>query len=227
MIPEQSIPLEHNPAADIRVVPLGQEGDGPAAVVDAADTALIERTLAGDNRALDALIRRHEHGVYVHAYRILRSREDTEDAVQETFLRVVRGLGTFRPGAPFRPWLYSIATNTAITALRRRKTRPVMTDMEEPQAVNQPDPRAADPADVAASRETAERLEAALARLAPAEVALFNLRYREGMPLQQIASALGRTAGAVAVALHRLRLHLRRALEVTTKADAGKESDEP
>jgi RNA polymerase sigma-70 factor (ECF subfamily) len=217
--------LARAPVTEIGAAPLNYEEDGSAVASDAADTALIERTLGGDSRALDALIRRHEHGVYVHAYRILRSREDAEDATQETFLRVVRGLGTFRRGAPFRPWLYSIATNAAVSALRRRKTRPVTADPRETAAADRPDPRAVSPADLAATRETAKRIEAVLAQLAPTEVALFNLRYREEMPLQQIAATLGRTAGAVAVALHRLRSRLREALlGAGTPPDAGKES---
>src|SRR6266545_4040220 len=77
----------------------------------------------GDERAFEQLTAPLERELHVHCYRMLGSLEDTDDALQETLLRAWRQIDRFEPRAPFRAWLYRIATNVCLTMLTRRTRR--------------------------------------------------------------------------------------------------------
>src|SRR5688572_27521599 len=80
---------------------------------------------AGDETAFTALTRRYRRELQVHCYRMLASFEDAEDMVQETFLRAWQKRETFQGRAPFRAWLYRIATNACLDFLARHERRVV------------------------------------------------------------------------------------------------------
>src|ERR671937_3159223 len=79
--------------------------------------------VAGDRDAFAAVVGRYRRELELHCYRMLGSLEDAEDAVQETLLRAWRRRETFQGRASFRAWLYGIATNACLDALRRRSRR--------------------------------------------------------------------------------------------------------
>ena len=84
----------------------------------------IEQARAGDERAFAALVEPHRRELQLHCYRMLGSLQDAEDLVQETLLAAWRGLGGFERRASLRAWLYRIATNRCLNALRERGRRP-------------------------------------------------------------------------------------------------------
>ncbi|MGH2558288.1 MAG: RNA polymerase subunit sigma-70 [Thermomicrobiales bacterium] len=84
---------------------------------------LLAAAQAGDERAFGALTRPLQRELHVHCYRMLGSLDDADDALQETLLRAWRQLVRFEPRAPFRAWLYRIATNVCLTMLARRTRR--------------------------------------------------------------------------------------------------------
>ena len=85
------------------------------------DRELVARWKAGDPGAFEELVRRHESRVYRFLMRMLGDAAEAEDVAQETFLRVYKFAGRYRPESPFTTWLYRIATNLSIEELRRRK----------------------------------------------------------------------------------------------------------
>ena len=80
-------------------------------------------TTAGDEAAFGELVQRHRRELHVHCYRMLGSFDEAEDLVQETFLRAWRRRDSFEGGPGFRAWLYRIATNACLDALRSSRRR--------------------------------------------------------------------------------------------------------
>jgi RNA polymerase sigma-70 factor (ECF subfamily) len=87
---------------------------------------LISRARAGDDDAFRALTEPHRRELQVHCYRMLGSLQDAEDALQDTMLSAWQGLGAFEERASMRTWLYRIATNRCLNALRSASRRPAM-----------------------------------------------------------------------------------------------------
>lgn len=87
------------------------------------DSILVERSLTGDEDAFAELVSRYHAKVSRTVHRTLGNRNETEDAVQEVFLRAFLSLRKFKPTYAFGPWIFRIATNYCIDQLRRRKVR--------------------------------------------------------------------------------------------------------
>src|ERR671921_1875019 len=97
-----------------------------------SETALT-RARAGDETGFRELVDPYRRELQLHCYRILGSLQDAEDQVQETLLSAWRGLDSFEGRASLRAWLYRIATNRCLNALRDRSRRPQeVTSMVEP-----------------------------------------------------------------------------------------------
>src|SRR3954467_3538054 len=87
-------------------------------------TDLISRARAGDSDAFRELAEPHRRELLVHCYRMLGSLQDAEDALQDTLLSAWQGLDGFEGRASIRTWLYRIATNRCLNALRSANRRP-------------------------------------------------------------------------------------------------------
>jgi RNA polymerase sigma factor (sigma-70 family) len=87
-------------------------------------TDLVTKARAGDSDAFRELTEPHRRELHVHCYRMLGSFQDAEDALQDTLLAAWRGLGGFEARASIRTWLYRIATNRCLNALRSGGRRP-------------------------------------------------------------------------------------------------------
>jgi RNA polymerase sigma-70 factor (TIGR02960 family) len=109
---------------------------------DALGDATLARARAGDEEAFRELTEPHRRELQLHCYRILGSVQDAEDMVQETLLAAWRGLDQFEARASVRSWLYRIATNRCLNALRARSRRPrevpVMADALQPTRLTEP-----------------------------------------------------------------------------------------
>lgn len=92
----------------------------------------VDAARAGSADAFERLAEPYRRELQVHCYRMLGTIEDAEDAVQETYLRAWRRLDSYAGSAPFRAWLYGIATHACLDALRRRKARVWPTDVSPP-----------------------------------------------------------------------------------------------
>ena len=87
------------------------------------EAELIGRCLAGDAESFGEIVTSYERRIFATVYRILGHAEDSRDLAQEVFLRAWSKLETFREGARFSTWLYTIALNLTRSELRKRKTR--------------------------------------------------------------------------------------------------------
>jgi RNA polymerase sigma-70 factor (ECF subfamily) len=96
--------------------------------VQERDEQLIRMALANDQRAYRELLRRHRKAIFQIIVRIIRNKDETEDLVQETFMRAFNSLATYRSEYRFSTWLYRIAANCAIDYLRKKKIEALSLD---------------------------------------------------------------------------------------------------
>lgn len=166
------------------------------------DRLLVEAIRAGDPQAPRELIARFQGVVFGLCFRMLGHRHDAEDAMQETFVRALRGIFGFDASRPIRPWLLEIAANRCRTAMALRARRPPAADPSR--AFDRPDDRAGpqDPDDLAGE------LELALARLRPEYRTVFALFHEQGLSYEEVARALGRPVGTIKTWLHRARAEM-------------------
>ena len=177
------------------------------------DEVLVQRAQQGDTAAFDELVRRYTSIVYRVLYKILRHEEDTQDALQDTFVSAYRALPRFRQDARFSTWIYRIATNAALMKARARKTNLVSLDhpTEDPDAQSAwelPD-WSATPDEEIMTGETRRIMEDAIQALPPEQRAAFVLHDIQDLSSAETAQAMGITVSAVNSRLHRARVFLR------------------
>ena len=157
---------------------------------------------------METLVLRHHAAVGRLLWRFVRTKPDLDDLVQETFLRMVRGLPQWRKQQPFVHWLFRIATNTGRDYFRRQTVRRRWLTDVRPNETDDP-PDAADPGADPAARAAANEVKALLAHLSPDERTLLTLHHLEGWGLAQIADQFGWTLTATKLRAWRARRHLR------------------
>jgi RNA polymerase sigma-70 factor (ECF subfamily) len=173
-----------------------------------AETGAIERAVRGDHVAFGTLVEQYQEVAFRAAYLIVLDAQAAEDVTQEAFIRAYRGLGSFRAGEPFRPWLLRIVTNTAINELRSRNRRSGLLGRFAATA-----PRAADPPEVSLGDEHATTLARAINELPLDDRVVLHLRYFVDLPEREIAVAIGKPQGTVKSRLHRASKRLRALIE--------------
>jgi RNA polymerase sigma-70 factor (ECF subfamily) len=181
-----------------------------------SDTQLVQRTLAGDQRAFELLVIKYQRRVERLIGRMVRDVDLVPDIAQETFIRAYRALAQFRGDAQFYTWLYRIAVNTAKKQLLELKRDPLVPmsalrsgDDDETSGPDlEPSHHMADtetPEAVLASKEIALAVNQAMEAL-PTELAqAITLREIEGMSYEDIAQVLGCPIGTVRSRIFRAR----------------------
>jgi RNA polymerase sigma-70 factor (ECF subfamily) len=165
----------------------------------ASDEALLRAMSEGHDKAFDVLFNRHSGAVLSFLSRLVASRVDPEDLLQETFLRVLTHASDFRAGADFRPWLFTIARNIAYNALKRSKSRvglEVQTDLSD----WQPPSRSSLAAEPSSNMERQERhraLLSALEELPPMHREIIVLTVFNGFTYEQAAAITGDPEGTL------------------------------
>jgi RNA polymerase sigma-70 factor (ECF subfamily) len=172
----------------------------------AEDHALVRRAQAGDERAFESLVTRHQQRAWRIARNLVANDEDARDLAQEAFLRVFRNLANFDFQHGFTTWLYRIVTNLAIDLLRKRRTTTSTTRTEpDENDYDLADPDAERPSDGLEREDLAHDVRACLAALAPHFQSVLMLREMEGLPCNEIAHIVGATHVTVRWRLHRGR----------------------
>jgi len=175
----------------------------PATTVD--DQTLVTQALAGRGEAFGTLVERYDRAVYHLAYRTLRDSEEARDVAQEAFFKAYRSLRTFRPGAKFSTWIFSIAYHACCDRLNRRKR---YSNEELPERA---DPGAG-PEQQAIAGDEARRLRAAIAQLPEKYRSVITLYHLQGSQYDEIAQVLEIPIGTVKTHLFRAKEQLRRML---------------
>ena len=189
-----------------------QEGTTPLeeGAEAAEEAALIARIAGGEPHRYGALVDRYQRRLWWSCLRLLGDPDEADEVVQEAFVRAWERLAEFDPARRFYPWLFTIARNRCLNALRRRRTWGFLSLSQ------------GDPPQIAAREGAGERAEdAALARaleeclgtLPADQREAFDLRHGEGFRYAEIASVLGLPEGTVMSRLHRARGKLRECLE--------------
>jgi len=179
------------------------------------DLLLVERVLAGDRRAFEPLVRRHERRVFRVALAVAGNTADAEEVMQDTFLKAFRHLDQFRKEARFSTWLTRIAVNEALGTRRARKTHLPLADAQTAEEHVMPkryEPWKDNPEELYSRQEIQRTVEDAIQSLPEIYREAFVLRDVEGLSGEEAAEVLGTTIPAVKSRLLRARLMLRETL---------------
>ena len=178
--------------------------------------------LARDGReaAYRELVRRYERPIFSLLFRMVRDRELAEDLSQETFVKALNAIDSYRPEYKFSSWIFKIANNAAIDHLRRRELDTLSLEgsphAETPEAVQatalQLGDRAENALDIVEAKELGATIEEAIGRLRPEYRSCILLRHVEGLAYEEIAQTLDLPLGTVKTYIHRARNELRETL---------------
>jgi RNA polymerase sigma-70 factor (ECF subfamily) len=184
------------------------------------DQEVVLLARSGREAAYRELVRRYERPVFALLFRMVRDRELAEDLAQETFIKALNAIDSYRPEFKFSSWIFKIANNAAIDHLRRRELDTLSLDgsphAETPEAMQatalQIGARQESPLDAVEARELGGAIEAAIGRLRPEYRSCILLRHVEGRAYEEIAEILDLPLGTVKTYIHRARNELRLAL---------------
>ena len=181
------------------------------------DSVLAERVGAGDKDAIRFLVKRHNQTLFRTARAILREDGEAEDAVQEAYVKAIRGIGGFRSDAKLSTWLTRIVVNEALGRLRSRKRAaeviPLAADIDaEGEMREAPDDAAATPEMLALRAEARRIMEDRIDALPDSFRTVFVLRAVEEMTVEETAAALGIPEATVRTRFFRARSQLRESL---------------
>jgi RNA polymerase sigma-70 factor (ECF subfamily) len=176
-----------------------------------SDEDLLVRFCKGQKEAFGVLVRRYERELFGYLRRYLGDGTLAEDVFQNTFLQVYVKSGQYEPGRPVRPWLYTIATNQAIDALRRQgrhqalsldQGREELADGDVRSLMETLESRGPGPADAAEGQERRDRVRASVDRLPDFLRQVLVLAYYQGLKYREIADILDIPVGTVKSRLH-------------------------
>ena len=184
------------------------------------DQQVVLLARGGREAAYRELIRRYERPIFALLFRMVRDRELAEDLSQETFVKALNAIDSYRPEFKFSSWIFKIANNAAIDHLRRRELDTLSLDgsphAETPEAMQatalQIGVRQESPLEAVEARELGGAIEAAIGRLRPEYRSCILLRHVEGRAYEEIAEILSLPLGTVKTYIHRARNELRLAL---------------
>ena len=182
------------------------------------ECALIDQCLAGNAEAFGELVRPYQDRLYNTLYRILGSRDDAAEALQDGLIRAFRRLGSFNRQSAFYTWLYRVAVNVALSRRRRRRRRPVVTGLGGScELAGQPE--LGDPGRNMEAQERRRMIEQALAGVPEVFRVALVLKEIDGLKYAEIARVLRLPVGTVRSRLHRARNEMR--LRLKPLIDAG------
>ena len=191
-----------------------QEPSATGPSQDEEDVRLMELAGAGDMRAFERLVERHQNLVIGTIGRMLGNSSDVEDLAQQVFIRVWKNAGRYVARAKFTTWLLTITRNLVFNELRRRKRHNALPLQVEEHGEERPiaDDQTREPDAALLERELDDAIRAAIAELPETQRMAVVLRRYEQLSYEEIAEVLGQTVPAVKSLLFRARTELREKL---------------
>jgi len=185
-----------------------------------SDQDVVLEARAGRQAAYRELVRRYERPIFSLIYRMVRNREQAEDLSQETFVKALNAIESYRPEYKFSSWIFKIANNVSIDHLRRRELDTLSLDGSPhaltPEAIQASALQLGDRQETALeeleAKELGGEIEVAISALRPEYRSCILLRHVEGRPYEEIAAMLDLPLGTVKTYIHRARGELRQAL---------------
>lgn len=177
-----------------------------------SDESLAIQSLGGDISAFEELVDRYKKPVFSIVYRMIGQYQEAEDITQDVFVNVYQKLYQFDSNKKFAPWIYRIATNASISALRRRK-KVINLDFDEAYGKAYEDyytANSGNPQLVFEREELKNFINEAIDELPESYRAVVVLRYQMDLNNQEIAEILGVSKENIEVKVHRARKALRK-----------------
>lgn len=159
------------------------------------------------------IVKEYGQRLYWHVRTMLGSHEDTDDLIQEIYIKIWNALPTFRGEAQLYTWLYRIATNESLNFLRKKKIRELLSfDVlgDAAEAISSQDP-------FFDGDEAESKLCSAIMKLPPRQRAVFCMRYYEEMPYEKIAEVLGTSVSSLKASYHFAQEKIKLSLETVVK----------
>lgn len=190
------------------------------ALIQATDHDLIALAASGSEKAYRELLDRYQRPVFSLIYRMVRDREKAEDLAQETFVKVFNHIDRFNPKYKFSSWIFKIASNLTIDAIRKKELETVSLDgsrnASTPDEVDATritvESRDENPEEFLEAKELGQEIERAIGELRPEYRTAILLRHVEGRPYEEIAEIMSVPLGTVKTYIHRARAELRETL---------------
>lgn len=159
-----------------------------------SDLELVEDFRNGDEKAFNEIVLRYQEKIYWVVRRYLPGHDDADDVVQDIFVRVYERMSEFRSESGFYTWLYRIAVNTSLNAIRRQKIREFfrVEEVEE-----QEDPDALRPDQILEFDEQKQLLEEAIKTLPKKQRMVFLMRFVDHMSYEDISAILKTSVGGL------------------------------
>ncbi|MDP2423579.1 MAG: RNA polymerase sigma factor [Bacteroidales bacterium] len=170
------------------------------------DNAIIAKVLAGETVAFAQLVNRYKDMVFSVARRVTTNTSDAEEVAQDAFLKAFQALPGFKKESKFSTWLYRIATNTAISATRKRKI--TMASLDETMIENYSEDEVKENLNYLSGEEQSHHVQEAMKQLHSQDVMLVNMFYSDELGIEGISEVTGLSQANVKVRLHRIRKKL-------------------
>jgi RNA polymerase sigma-70 factor (ECF subfamily) len=164
-----------------------------------SDSQLVSMFQSGQQElAFNLILKKYQERLYWHIRKIVISHDDTDDVLQNTFVKIWKGLVNFRSDSQLYTWLYRITTNEALTFLQQKKKRTIVplegTDYDLSETLT---------SDVYfCGDEAQQKLQTVLLKLPEKQRIVFNLKYFEEMKYDEMAEILETSVGALKASYH-------------------------
>ncbi len=149
-------------------------------------------------KAFEAILSKYQERLYWHIRRLVIDHEDTNDVLQNSLIRAWKGLNGFRQDAQLYTWLYRIATNESLSFLEQKKKKATVSLEDVPEWMSE-QIKAEEGFDV---NKLEWKLQLAIQQLPEKQKLVFNLRYFDEMPYEEMSRVLGTSVGALKASYH-------------------------